>query len=354
MYRVTCRNNIFSYVVGMEMSSYQWEEKPPLYLKELLQSDNQNGNHFHKEICGYNAAFCFTSLGGKVNRQLNNGTAPYIYSIGGQIFHRIGALLPPEGNDPQFAQLYIFDTENEVQYRMNSVCKSVDSNKLRESIISSLKDMFDEHNNLAKVFRFARDRINAGGVQNVRIKLRAGRANDGREYDLPSVDELAALIVDETGQDTFQPDIVIEYLTGQLEMILYYHPILMALQYPILFPYGEDGWHGDNIFCEDSNTTRRLSQCDFYAYRIQTRAGNQKHILLCGKLFQQYVVNAYALVEAERLDWMRNNQRKLRKHYFHGLRDAYNRGDMDLEQTGKHIILAATHLGSPRCKYENF
>ncbi|CAN1821480.1 hypothetical protein LINPERHAP1_LOCUS29513 [Linum perenne] len=169
---------------------------------------------------------------------------------------------------------------------MNSVYKIVDSNKLLESIISSLKDMFDEHNNLAKTFRFARDRINAGGVQNVRIKLRAGRANDGIEYDLPSVDELSALIVDETGQDTFQPDIVIEYLTGQLEMILYYNPSLMVLQYPILFPYGDDGWHGDIIFDEDSNTTKRPSQCDLYAYRIQTKAENQQHVLLCGKLFK--------------------------------------------------------------------
>ncbi|CAN1823223.1 hypothetical protein LINPERHAP1_LOCUS30289 [Linum perenne] len=181
----------------------------------------------------------------------------------------------------------------------------------------------------------------------------ARRTIDGREYELPTVDEEAGLIVDETGEDTFQPDIVVQYLTNSLERVNYTHTSLIALQYPILFPYGEDGWHG-NILLRNSSTRKHLSQCDFYAYRIQTRSQNVSHILLCGKLFQQYVVNAYALVEAERLYWIRNNQWKLRKHYYHGLVDAMNRGDTDLEHTGKRIILAASHTGSPRCKFENF
>ncbi|CAN1769839.1 hypothetical protein LINPERHAP1_LOCUS11421 [Linum perenne] len=84
-----------------------------------------------------------------------------------------------------------------------------------------------------------------------------------------------------------------------------------------------------------------VSQCDFYAYRIQTRLRESTNLLISGKLFQQYVVNAYAMVEAERLDWIKNNQKKLRMHYFNGLVDAF-------------IILASSHTGSPRYKYENF
>ncbi|CAN0903754.1 ATP-dependent DNA helicase PIF1 [Linum grandiflorum] len=103
--------------------------------------------------------------------------------------------------------------------------------------------MFDEHNALTKIFRAARDRINVGDVQNVQIKLVATRPTDGREYDLPAVTELAGLIVDETGENTFQPDIVVQYLSDRLERVKYTHASLMALQYPILFPYGEDGWH---------------------------------------------------------------------------------------------------------------
>ncbi|CAN1128781.1 hypothetical protein LINPERHAP2_LOCUS4846 [Linum perenne] len=178
--------------------------------------------------------------------------------------------------------------------------------------------MFDEHNALAKISRFVRDRLDAGVVQNVKIRLFANRSGQGREYDLPSANELA-----------------------ELERITFYHPSLMALQYPILFPYGEADWHA-NIMVRNAGQTRNtISQCDYYSYCLQTRLQNRSTLLVAGRLFQQYVVNAYALVEAERLDWIRNNQRKLHSHYFHGL-------------TGKHIILASSHTGSPRYKYENF
>ncbi|CAN1799644.1 ATP-dependent DNA helicase PIF1 [Linum perenne] len=126
-----------------------------------------------------------------------------------------------------------------------------------------------------------------------------------------------------------------------MERVSFYHPSLMALQYPILFPYGEDGWHPTIMLRNTNNPTNCVSQCDYYAYRIQTRLQESSTLLISGRLFQQYVVNAYALVEAERLDWIQNNQTKLRKHYFHG-------------HTGKHIILASSHTGSPRYKYENF
>ncbi|CAN1825886.1 hypothetical protein LINPERHAP1_LOCUS31340 [Linum perenne] len=124
--------------------------EPPNFLKSLIQSGCQNSQHFHKNIRAYNGVFCFTSMGGKVNHKLNSGSAPYIYSIGGQIFHRIGSLLPPEGQAPSFLQLYIHDSDNEIMNRLNSISKDT---KLRESILQELRNMLDEHNALVKVFR---------------------------------------------------------------------------------------------------------------------------------------------------------------------------------------------------------
>ncbi|CAN1725751.1 ATP-dependent DNA helicase pif1 [Linum perenne] len=182
--------------------------------------------------------------------------------------------------------------------------------------------MLDAHNILVKTFRFAKERLMDDNMQELKIKLFAQRKTDGREYDLPTGDELAALI-----------------------RITVYHPSLMALQYPLLFPYGEDGWRSDIEVCsrttDDDSDGKMLTQCDFYAYRLQTRLGEGHTLLLSGKVFQQYVVNAYALIEAERLEWIRDNQRKLRVNYYNGL-------------MGKHIILSSTHTGSPRYKFENF
>ncbi|CAN1777384.1 ATP-dependent DNA helicase PIF1 [Linum perenne] len=306
--------------------------EPPEFLKKLLQSDHEDAHHFERCIRSYNAVFCFTSMGGKVDHNINRGDAVYIYSIGGQIFHRIGSLIPPEGQIP----------------------KSQSHNRIRETIVQELGNMLDEHNNLVKAFRYARNRLNAGDVTTVKLRLLAARTTDGREYDLPAFDELAALIVDETGDNYHQPDIIVDHQSDGLQRVHFGHPSIMALQYPLLFPYGEDGWHG-NIFQQGNlESAKTVSQCDFYAYRIQTRMQESTHLLLSGKLFQQYVVNAYAFVEAERLDWIRNNQTKLRAHYRNGLVDAYMRGDTNLNHSGKKVILASSVTGSPRHKYENF
>ncbi|CAN1761832.1 hypothetical protein LINPERHAP1_LOCUS8068 [Linum perenne] len=327
--------------------------EPPQYLKQLMISQDSTSRHFRENIRSYNGVFCFTSLGGKINHDLNkSGGAPYIFSIGGQVFHRLGSLIPPEGMPPKFAKMFVFDTTNEIKHRMNSFPSDI--NDISEQIIKELKDMFDEHNVLVKVLRYARDRLDADGVENVKIKLTANRSSDRREYDLPTIDELAILIVDETGEDTYHQDIVVQYISNEMERVSFFHPSLMALQYLILFPHGEDGWHNNIMLSNTNHPTKCVSQCDFYAYRIQTRLRESSNLLVAGKLFQQYVVNAYALVEAERLDWIKNNQKKLYRHYFNGLVDAYIRGDLDLTHSGQRIILASSHTGSPRFKYENF
>ena len=58
--------------------------------------------------------FAMTSMGGTIDHRVNTGTAPYVFRLGGQNYHKIGSLLPPADYQPRFAQLYIHDTENEV------------------------------------------------------------------------------------------------------------------------------------------------------------------------------------------------------------------------------------------------
>ncbi|CAN1797423.1 ATP-dependent DNA helicase PIF1 [Linum perenne] len=184
-------------------------------------------------------------MGGKEDNSINNGRSPYIYSFGGQIFHRIGLLIPAEGKPPQFAQLYVHDTEHELERRQTLGNTNIGSSSLHMHIMETLRDMFDEHNGLARAFRYARNRLDVGDVQSVKLKLLASRSSDGREYDLPSLDGFACLIVEETRENTYQPDIVVQHLSNTMQRVSYCHPSLMALEYPILFPYGEDGWHAN-------------------------------------------------------------------------------------------------------------
>jgi hypothetical protein len=62
--------------------------------------------------------FAFTSPGMKIDNTFNKGRGPPTIRIQGQTCHRMGSLLPLPGQSPQFAQLYIYDTNNEINNRM--------------------------------------------------------------------------------------------------------------------------------------------------------------------------------------------------------------------------------------------
>jgi len=63
--------------------------------------------------------FAFTSLGGQIEFGGNDGRGPPQFVISGQNYHRIGSLVPDGGSRPKFAQLYIYDTQNEVSNRLS-------------------------------------------------------------------------------------------------------------------------------------------------------------------------------------------------------------------------------------------
>jgi hypothetical protein len=62
--------------------------------------------------------FSFTSSGMEIDKGNRNGRGPPTLRIQGQTCHRIGSLLPKFGQKPKFAQLYIYDTENEIDNKI--------------------------------------------------------------------------------------------------------------------------------------------------------------------------------------------------------------------------------------------
>jgi hypothetical protein len=71
-----------------------------------------------QHIRQYNCLFAFISMGAHIDDSVNDGRGLPIFKIFGQVHHRIGSLLPSDGSSPQFIQLYIYDTVNEVRNRM--------------------------------------------------------------------------------------------------------------------------------------------------------------------------------------------------------------------------------------------
>ena len=90
---------------------------PPDEIKSLLEQNDEKSQFFKNNIRGFNSALEMTSL--EDNQQNLPKGGPSIFKIQGNINHRIGSLLPSKQNDvPQFAQIYIYDTEHEIENRL--------------------------------------------------------------------------------------------------------------------------------------------------------------------------------------------------------------------------------------------
>lgn len=55
--------------------------------------------------------------------------------------------------------------------------------------------MFNECNELAKVFRMVGDRFEGSSLNNVSLRLLERRDRDGRQYNIPITSEIVALII---------------------------------------------------------------------------------------------------------------------------------------------------------------
>lgn len=112
--------------------------------------------------------FQFTSIGGRIDDEINRRPCPYVLRICGQNYHKIGLLLPLDGQPPKFAQLYIYDTEHEVPNRMKPFNSLKNKSGINENVVDELVKMFDKTNVIVQAFRIARDKCAQSGFLQVR------------------------------------------------------------------------------------------------------------------------------------------------------------------------------------------
>lgn len=327
--------------------------EPPSFLKELMEKPS-----FMSQIRVANGLLAFTSMGAQIDYTVTGTPGPFAFRVHGQTLHRIGSLLPPEGTTPQYLQLFIVDTENELANRKKAFSKGTSDITLDDNVITGLIKMMDENNHLAKTFRHARDRLLSGDAAEFSITL-VNPKNRGRQYDLPSAGEIGGLLVDDFATETASvgKDIVLEYKSSKLQRISDLHPLYMSLQYPILFPYGEYGYDERIPYDVTVNSKIKreyMTMREHYAYQIQTRPSEGMTIIKSGKLLHQYIVDTYTATEQERLRFIRLNQKKLRAELYTNICDALDSGDTDAAHLGTKVILPSSFTAGPRYMSEKY
>nr|GEX73610.1 helicase [Tanacetum cinerariifolium] len=156
-------------------------------------------------------------------------------------YHRIGSLLPKEGPQHRYAQLWFFDTHNEIRNQLGAFMDNDISEGVNETIVGKLIKMLDQNSAIAKAFRMARNCCHSHTYVNMELRLLFERTNS-MQYNLPTITEVAALITKDFGNGEPTRDIIVYKKDSRPKRISELHPSYMALQYPLLFLWRR--WYG--------------------------------------------------------------------------------------------------------------
>ncbi|XP_044593948.1 uncharacterized protein LOC123271618 [Cotesia glomerata] len=329
-------------------------ETPPEPLNGLLIGTDPDSNVFLKSIRRFNSCFQMTSFGATEivrNTNANGQQFNSTFKIRGQVYHKMGSLLPMPNEPHKFLQIYFMGGEDSGSALANRVNARCDYNNLdslyARRIVSELDALLNEHNELLKIFKSHMHQLQS---DNHAIVINPDKTPAGehiRRFNAPVVDDVAGIMV---GDCTAAREIVIRRRNNNLQFIADTHRSYDALQYPLIFWKGQDGYC-INIKQRDpvsgAETNKNVSSKDYYAYRLMIRRGLDNVILRCRELCQQFMVDMYAKIESERLRYLRYNQQKLRAEEYIHLRDAIN-NNADVAEIGNHVILPSSYVGSPR------
>ncbi|RIA90058.1 hypothetical protein C1645_738150 [Glomus cerebriforme] len=165
--------------------------EPPPYLLNLYTSSGSDAKSFRKNIRGYNSLLACTSFGANVDEQFQRAGVSN-FQIHGQVYHRIGSLLPDKGHTLVFAQLYIYDTMHENENRYNIM------RELNANILQHLTEMLDEYNPYIQNFHQARDVILAEETTYISMRIYSDQSQDPHHYNVPTASDVAAIMISDS------------------------------------------------------------------------------------------------------------------------------------------------------------
>ncbi|KAF8750452.1 helicase family [Rhizoctonia solani] len=305
--------------------------------------------------------------------------------------------LAPEGQQPQYAQLYLYDPHDAA----NFCARNQHNAGIDPGLMCLLTGVIHESHGHAALYKQAWQRMQEQPVQTVSIVLCQQQNADPRRYNLPTTDEIALILADNALNQ--QHDIVLFKHDGGFQRMSSWNPAYACLHYVLLFPKGEhgfqrhipiQGWQWqpglhpqaaqrvaqldveghepdddeeDNGPAGNQQQSRSVvSEREYYAYYlfscedpdVQTHYpganGTFSTIFWAGHLFQQYLVDVWAIADQSRLLWLCNNQSSLRVELYSGLCDALLSDNLTHGEQVGHYIHPSSYYGGPQQMAESY
>ncbi|CDF35745.1 ATP dependant DNA Helicase Pif1 [Chondrus crispus] len=298
-----------------------------------------------------------------VNRGPGTSNFNPTMTMQGDMYHYMGPMMPSEGRAPSYASVYIHDSD----YATHTRTTLGNSRRLEEALMTQLTHMLHECNPYVQTFLCMREWAQSphnntpAAYQMVIHADRRPSHEHVRRYNSPEASEVAALIPGNEYGEIGRRDIVVRRRgtlnsngNEVLDPISVSHRAYDPLSYVLLFPNGRDGWYPELRFSsEDDGRRTKITPMMFYGWNLFGRAGEFSTILHAARIFQQYLVDRFCKVEAERLSYLRHNQTQLRAADYTSVRDSLGdsgraEDEADAVRAGRLFILPSTHIGCDR------
>ncbi|GBM32486.1 hypothetical protein AVEN_156584-1 [Araneus ventricosus] len=161
-------------------------------------------------------------------------TGPYSFHIHGQIYHMISPLYSNERKKPGYGQLYIFDSSEASNRRMenNQACL--------QSVMEKLDALLRSINPFAESYLQMHQLIQSNPAVNVKMVFMEHPDLYLRRYNAPtSRTNVAAIFVGDDGEPPANRDICIYPVADSYKNISPLNQCNDPMVYPLLFPNGE-------------------------------------------------------------------------------------------------------------------
>ncbi|GBN84334.1 hypothetical protein AVEN_200757-1 [Araneus ventricosus] len=141
-----------------------------------------------------------------------SGGGPYVFKVHGQICHRAIHIQSVNSQDPQSAQLYVNDSIQATEIRVNLPANE----QCNTRILDEINRFFRQHNRLSDTYRMPREvesriiaETNEAGenVPVVNMVFWRDRHSDQRRYNAHRANQIAMVFGNSDGEPPFESDI---------------------------------------------------------------------------------------------------------------------------------------------------
>eukprot|EP00043_Microstomoeca_roanoka_P020229 m.242051 g.242051 ORF g.242051 m.242051 type:complete len:334 (+) comp17132_c0_seq3:808-1809(+) len=253
-------------------------QEPPELLRALWLGQHELSPLFLSLARNFNNALALSSMQVDVPVHLQHRQTPSVV-ICGKVYHKLQPLMPQRHENARGAQLYVLDPPSggDQLTRMQRWCMYLPQQANRVNcarVLDLLFGILRAHNPFIRDFhavcQLQREAHSAGDtrLRQFRFVLDPEKIPDGQHARCYNTNFTQLTVL--TNESPSGSSVIVHYDGNRSEHISDVHRSFDALHFVCLFPFGDDGWHPA---IRRIGSQRRVTALEFYAYRIQTRAG---------------------------------------------------------------------------------